>query len=67
MGTMGGFSLTDSHFLRQGNCIIDFFGENVRREVVGRTFSSGTVESWSRGCACPPSLGVKVCEVGACG
>jgi hypothetical protein len=62
---MGGFSLSDSHFLHRGNCVIDFFGENVRREVVGHTFSSGTVESWNRGCAHPPSLGVEACEVGA--
>jgi hypothetical protein len=67
VGNMVGFSLSDSHFLHQGNRVIDFFGENVWREVVGHTFSSGTVESWSHGCARPPSLRVKACEVGVHG
>jgi hypothetical protein len=35
------------HFMRRGNHTIDFFGENVRREVVGCTFSSSIIESWS--------------------
>jgi hypothetical protein len=64
---MGGFSLSDSHFQHRGNHVIDFFGENVWREVVGRAFSSGAIESWSHGCTHPPSLGVEVCEVGAHG
>jgi hypothetical protein len=42
---MGGFSLFDLHFLRRGNHINDFFGENDRREVVGHAFSSGAIES----------------------
>jgi hypothetical protein len=49
MGNMGGFSLSDSHFLHREDHIIHFFGQNARREVVGRTFSSSAVESWSHG------------------
>jgi hypothetical protein len=67
MGDVGGFSLSDSHFLCRGNHIIDFFGEDVRREVVGHAFSSDVVESWSRGCTHLPSPGVKALDVGACG
>jgi hypothetical protein len=66
-GNMGGFSLSDSHFLHRGNHVIDFFGENVRREVVGRTFSSSAIESWSCGCARLPSPGVEAHEVGVRG
>jgi hypothetical protein len=55
------------HFPRRGNHIIDFFGENIRREVVGHAFSFGTVESWSHGCVHPPSSGVWVHEVDAHG
>jgi hypothetical protein len=29
VGKMGGFSLSDSHFLRQGNRVINFFGEDI--------------------------------------
>jgi hypothetical protein len=67
VGNMGGFSLSDSHFLHWGNRIIDSFGENVQRELVGHAFSCGAVESWSRGCTHLPSPGVKAREVGACG
>jgi hypothetical protein len=64
---MGGFSLSDSHFLRWEDHVIDFFRENARREVVGRAFSFGTVESWSHGCARPPSPGVEARKVDARG
>jgi hypothetical protein len=64
---MGGFSLSDSHFLHREDHVIDFFGENAQREVVGHAFSSGAIESWSRGCACPPSPGVEAREVDASG
>jgi hypothetical protein len=62
---MGGFSLSDWHFLHQEGRVIDFFGENTQREVVGHTFSSGAIKSWSRGCARPPSPRVKAREVTA--
>jgi hypothetical protein len=65
VGNMGGFSLSNLHFLHRGNHIIDFFGENVQKEVVGCAFSFGTVKSWSHGCARLPSLGVEAREVGA--
>jgi hypothetical protein len=29
VGKMGGFPLSDSHFLRRGNHVINFFGEDV--------------------------------------
>jgi hypothetical protein len=60
---MGGFSLSDSHFLHREGHAVDFFGENARREVVGHTFSSDPIESWSHGCASPPSLGVEALVV----
>jgi hypothetical protein len=64
---VGGFSLSDSHFLRQRNHVIDFFGEEVRREVVGHAFSSDIIMSWSRGCARLPSSGVEALDFGAHG
>jgi hypothetical protein len=67
VGNMGEFSLSDSHFLRRGNHIIDSFGENIRRVVVVRAFSSGAVESWSNGCTHPASPGAEAHEVGARG
>jgi hypothetical protein len=63
VGNMGGLSLSDSHFLHREDRVIDFFGENAQREVVGHTFSFGTIESWSHGCARLPSPGVKADEV----
>jgi hypothetical protein len=41
VANMGGLSLSDSHFQRHGNHVIDFIEENVQREVVGHTFSFG--------------------------
>jgi hypothetical protein len=67
IGNMGGFSLSDSHFLHQEGHAIDFIGENARREVVRCTFSSDPLESCSHGCTRLPSPGVEVREVGACG
>jgi hypothetical protein len=67
VGNMGGFSLSDSHFLHQDDHVIDFLGENAQREVVGHTFSTGTFVSWSHGCARPPSPRVEACMVDACG
>jgi hypothetical protein len=67
MENVGGFSLFDSHFLCQGNHIVDFFGENVQREVVGHAFSSVVVELWSHGCACLPSPGLEALDAGARG
>jgi hypothetical protein len=60
---MGGFSLSDSHFLHREGHAVDFFGENARREVVGHAFSSDPIESWSHGCASPHSLGVEALMV----
>jgi hypothetical protein len=62
-----GFSLSDSHFLRREDRVIDFVGQNAQREVVGRTFSSGAIESWSRGSDRHPSPGVEAHEVDVCG
>jgi hypothetical protein len=31
VGNMGGFQLSDSHFLRRGSRVVDSFGENVQR------------------------------------
>jgi hypothetical protein len=45
VGNVSGFSLSDLHFLHQENHVIDFFRENARREVVGHTVPSGTIES----------------------
>jgi hypothetical protein len=65
MGDVGGFSLSDPCFLHRGNHVVDFYGESVRRELVGRTFSSAPIESWVSGCAGLPSSGVMVLDVGA--
>jgi hypothetical protein len=67
MGNMGGFSLSNLHFLLRGNHVINLFGENIWREVVGRAFSSSAIELWSHGYTRPPSLGVEARKVGARG
>jgi hypothetical protein len=45
VGDTGRFFLSDLCFLHRGDRVVDFFGEDAQREVVGCVFSSRAIKS----------------------